>query len=81
MGDQYCDYDIIIIGAEVSGIDISKPLDEDVLGEVNKALLEHQVIFFRDQKMGLERHKAFGLNLVLYIYIRPQQKLMGIQKF
>ena len=30
-----------IIGAEVSGIDISKPLDEDVLEEVNKALLEH----------------------------------------
>ena len=51
-----------IIGAEVSGIDISKPLDEGVLEEVNKALLEHQVIFFRDQKMSLERHKAFGLN-------------------
>ena len=51
-----------IIGAEVSGIDISKPLDEDVLREVNKALLDHQVIFFRDQKMSLERHKAFGLN-------------------
>ena len=51
-----------IIGAEVSGIDISKPLDEDVLEEINKALLEHQVIFFRDQKMSFERHKAFGLN-------------------
>ena len=51
-----------IIGAEVSGIDISKPLDEGVLEEVNKALLEHQVIFFRDQKMSFERHKAFGLN-------------------
>ena len=51
-----------IIGAEVSGIDISKPLDEDVLEEINKALLGHQVIFFRDQKMSFERHKAFGLN-------------------
>ena len=51
-----------IIGAEVSGVDISKPLDKDVLEEVNRALLDHQVIFFRDQKMGLERHKAFGRN-------------------
>ena len=51
-----------IIGAEVSGVDISKPLDKDVLEEVNRALLDHQVIFFRDQKMSLERHKAFGRN-------------------
>ena len=35
-----------IIGAEVSGVDISKPLDKDVLEEVNRALLDHQVIFF-----------------------------------
>ena len=51
-----------IIGAEVSGVDISKPLDKDVLEEVNRALLDHQVIFFRDQEMSLERHKAFGRN-------------------
>ena len=51
-----------IIGAEVSGVDISKPLDKDVLEEVNRALLDHQVIFFRDQKMSLERHKALGRN-------------------
>ena len=38
-----------IIGAEVSGVDISKPLDKDVLEEVNRALLDYQVIFFRDQ--------------------------------
>ena len=35
-----------IIGAEVSGVDISKPLDKETLEEVNDALLLHQVIFF-----------------------------------
>ena len=51
-----------IIGAEVSGVDISKPLDKETLEEVNDALLLHQVIFFRDQQMDLENHKSFGRN-------------------
>jgi len=42
-----------IIGAEVSGVDISKPIDKETLKEVNDALLLHQVIFFRDQQMDL----------------------------
>lgn len=51
-----------IIGAEVSGVDISKPIDKETLKEVNDALLLHQVIFFRDQQMDLENHKSFGRN-------------------
>ena len=51
-----------IIGAEISGVDISKPIDKETLKEVNDALLLHQVIFFRDQQMDLETHKSFGRN-------------------
>ncbi|MED5357912.1 MAG: TauD/TfdA family dioxygenase, partial [Pseudomonadota bacterium] len=42
-----------VIGAEVSGVDLSQPLDNQLFQEIHDALIEHQVIFFRDQKMTL----------------------------
>ncbi len=38
------------LGAELHGIDISRQLEDDVAGEVRQALLDHLVIFLRDQK-------------------------------
>ena len=49
-----------IIGAEIAGIDLSRPLGNQMFREVHDALMEHQVVFFRDQDMDLEEHKAFG---------------------
>ena len=49
-----------VIGAEVSGVDLSQPLGNLLFQEIHDALIEHQVIFFRDQEMTLEQHKAFG---------------------
>ena len=48
------------IGAEIGGVDLSQPLSEEQLGAVRDALTEHQVIFFRDQSLTPEQHKAFG---------------------
>ena len=48
------------IGAEISGIDLSQPLGNERFQALHDALMTHQVIFFRDQEMGLEQHKAFG---------------------
>jgi taurine dioxygenase len=48
------------IGAEIGGVDLSRPLDERTFKEIHDALIEHQVIFFRDQEMTPEQHKAFG---------------------
>jgi taurine dioxygenase len=48
------------IGAETSGIDLGKPLGNQQFQEVHDALMEHLVIFFRDQKMTIEQHKDFG---------------------
>ncbi len=48
------------LGAEVRGLDLSKPLDEASLARVRQALLDHLVIFFRDQELTPERHKAFA---------------------
>src|SRR5271163_4158760 len=49
-----------IIGAELSGIDLSRPLGNHQLDEVHRALAEHLVIFFRDQHITDEQHLAFG---------------------
>jgi taurine dioxygenase len=48
------------IGAEVAGLDLSEPLGESGAAAVRAALLEHKVLFFRDQDITTEQHVAFG---------------------
>jgi taurine dioxygenase len=47
------------LGAEIGGVDVAEDLDEAVIGEIRQALLDHGVIFFRDQTLDRERHKVF----------------------
>jgi taurine dioxygenase len=47
------------IGAEVLGVDLAR-LDERTFHAIRDALIEHQVIFFRDQDISVDAHKAFG---------------------
>jgi len=42
------------IGAEIRGLDLSKPLSEADVAMINKAWLDHIVILFRDQKLTQE---------------------------
>lgn len=48
------------VGAEIDGVDLSKPLAGQALREVRQALVQHGVIFFRDQDLDHDSHKAFG---------------------
>ena len=48
------------LGAEVDGVDLSADIDDAVMAEVRGALLDHQVIFFRDQTLTPEQQLAFG---------------------
>lgn len=48
------------IGAEIHGVDLSRPLEERAFREIHDALIEHQVVFFRDQHLTPEQQKAFG---------------------
>jgi len=50
------------LGAEVSGADLAD-LDDATFAELHAAWLEHQVLFFRDQDLSPEQHKAFGRRL------------------
>lgn len=48
------------LGAEVSGVDPSQPLDDAVLAEIQSAWLEHLVLFFRDLDLTPAQFKAFA---------------------
>ena len=48
------------IGAEIFGVDLAQPLTDSQFEEIHQALMENLVIFFRDQKLTVEQHKAFG---------------------
>lgn len=48
------------IGAEIFGVDIGKPLSNAQVHELQEALTQYQVLFFRDQEMTFDAHKAFG---------------------
>ena len=49
-----------VIGAEIHGVDLSKPLGEATFKEIEAALLQHLVIFFRDQDLSPDAHMAFA---------------------
>lgn len=48
------------IGAELSGVDLSADLADDVIGELRQALLDYKVLFFRDQRLDSAAHVAFA---------------------
>jgi len=51
-----------VLGAEVSGIDLAEPLDESELASLYDIWVKHKVLFFRDQELTPEQHKAFAAN-------------------
>src|SRR5688572_29831549 len=48
------------LGAIVEGVDLSRDLDNAVASDLHQALLDHCVIFLRDQQLTPERHLALG---------------------
>ena len=49
-----------VIGAEISGVDLSAPLTLEVFETLHAALMTHLVLFFRDQALSFAQQKAFG---------------------
>ncbi|MEV0849167.1 TauD/TfdA family dioxygenase [Streptomyces sp. NPDC049954] len=49
-----------VIGAEIHGIDLSLPLTAAQRAEVNRALLEWKVLFFRAQHLSSDAQRAFA---------------------
>ncbi|WP_397452000.1 TauD/TfdA dioxygenase family protein [Pseudomonas sp. NA-150] len=62
------------IGAEISGIDLSQPITPAQRGELRALLLEHKVIFFRDQPINTAQQIAFAQEFgELYVHPTTQQ--------
>ena len=49
-----------VIGAEIEGIDLNQPVDDAMFRTIHDALIEHQVLFFRDADISLDKQKALG---------------------
>ena len=61
------------IGAEIHNVDISAELSDATISDIRKALLDHCVIFFRNQTLDVDRHKAFARRFGK-IFIHPNFK-------
>jgi taurine dioxygenase len=50
----------IHIGAEIHGVDLTRPLAPEVVQEIHAALLQWKVVFFRGQHLDHQQHIAFA---------------------
>ncbi|MFI2258868.1 TauD/TfdA dioxygenase family protein [Streptomyces tubercidicus] len=50
------------IGAEIRGLDLSRPLSGELRAELNRALLEWKVLFFRGQRLSSRAQREFAGN-------------------
>lgn len=48
------------LGVEIGGVDLSGPLDGATVGGIRQALLDHMVVFFREQDLSPGQLVAFG---------------------
>lgn len=67
------------IGAEINGVDTSGPLSDGTVATIRKALLDHKVIFLRNQDLTYDTQKAFAerlgdLTLSHPIYDAPEER-------
>ncbi|MFN7935974.1 MAG: TauD/TfdA family dioxygenase [Bryobacteraceae bacterium] len=66
------------LGAEVTGLDLSQPLDGDAFREMEDLFHDRGVIVFRDQHLTPEQHIAFSRRLGnLEIHVATQYLLPG----
>ena len=48
------------LGAEIEGVDLSRPLAREIVAGIRRALLDHLVLFFRGQRLTPQQHLAFA---------------------
>ena len=66
------------IGAEISGVDLTTPLDDATFAQIANAFFKHEVVFFRNQKLKpgeqVEFTRRFG---ILEQHVRKESRLPG----
>ena len=66
------------LGAEIGGVDISKKLDDATVKGIHQALLDHLVIFFRDQELTDDDLIRFGKNFGELAPLPPHRQNPGM---
>ena len=64
------------LGAEIHGVDLGADLDGASVAAVRRALLDHCVVFFRDQRFDAIQHKALARRFG-EIFVHPNYKGTG----
>ena len=66
------------LGAEISGVDLSRPIDDDTFSQISKAFFDNQVVVFRGQQLAPEQQIAFTRRFgVLEQHVRKESRLPG----
>ena len=64
------------LGAEISGVDLSEPLDDNTFSQVANAFFDNEVVFFRNQKITPAQQIAFTRRFgVLEAHVRKESRL------
>ncbi len=58
------------IGAQVSGLDVTRPLSDNQFEQLYHAVLRHQVVFLREQAITPQQQRAWHCALAICISIR-----------
>src|ERR1700729_3041773 len=76
------------IGAEIQGVDLSRPLEAHQVAQIRAALLKWRVIFFREQFLTHEQHVAFSaqfgeltLGHPVFGHVEGHPEIYSISKF
>ena len=51
------------IGAQVSGLDVTRPLSDNQFEQLYHAVLRHQVVFLREQAIPPQQQRALALRI------------------
>ncbi len=66
------------LGAEISGVDLSKPLDDHTFAQIANAFFDNEVAYFRDQHITPAQQIAFTRRFgTLEAHVRKESRLGG----
>jgi alpha-ketoglutarate-dependent taurine dioxygenase len=65
-------------GAEITGVDLTRPLDDQQIADIRSALLRWKVVFFRDQDITPDQQVEFGKRFAAVTRAHPT--LAGLEE-
>ncbi|MGY8991923.1 MAG: TauD/TfdA dioxygenase family protein, partial [Rhodospirillales bacterium] len=66
------------IGAEIGNVDLSAPLEAETIADIRQALLDHCVIFFRDQTLSDDDLMKVGRYFGALSELPPHRQFPGM---